>query len=438
MDYSFCSNMFTLGQAQRMQAALNSSQAGRNNLWTSANLVATGVSPTLAVIQEDSAAIEAKCAPIADFTGNYCYVCQGAKVQFTDESWNARPTGWNWTFTGATIASSTTRNPLVTFDSLWSQTITLTASDAAGSSSITKSHYVFVSPLWASFNGNFTDGFENNSLQWLVNNQSNDGTYWQQTSTAAYSGNNCLYLNSFAPAVYTNNTIPPEVITPAVNAGNLDDVMSPAISFQYVAAGGVLSFDYSCASAATDFSTLTETLTVGYSTNCGQSWANIATITGLNLANVGYRSSSFVPASQSDWVKYSVNLPGGVYHKPNVRFRLEYTSGVSSNNIYIDNVNISGVLSTDDMAQQDYNANLYPNPTNGNSTLSYTLPKEQNVSVLVTDMLGQQVAQPANEMQSAGQHSVNISKNGLPNGVYFIRIYAGNSQIAVKKLVILQ
>src|SRR6185437_3463084 len=80
MDYSFCSNMFTLGQAQRMQAALNSTQAGRNNLWSPANLIATGVSPVLAVTQEDSATIEKRCAPKADFTGNYCYVCQGAKV----------------------------------------------------------------------------------------------------------------------------------------------------------------------------------------------------------------------------------------------------------------------------------------------------------------------------------------------------------------------
>ena len=81
-------------------AALNSPQAGRNNLWSDSNLIATGVSPLLAVIPEDSAQIEQRCNPKADFTANTCMVCEGATVQFKDLTWNARPTKWNWTFTG--------------------------------------------------------------------------------------------------------------------------------------------------------------------------------------------------------------------------------------------------------------------------------------------------------------------------------------------------
>ncbi len=42
MDYTPCSSMFTEGQKTRMHAALNSSVAGRNNLWSSGNLIATG------------------------------------------------------------------------------------------------------------------------------------------------------------------------------------------------------------------------------------------------------------------------------------------------------------------------------------------------------------------------------------------------------------
>ncbi|RAJ02222.1 putative secreted protein (Por secretion system target) [Chitinophaga skermanii] len=41
MDYSNCPKMFTTGQADRMIAALNSSVAARNNLWSAANLAAT-------------------------------------------------------------------------------------------------------------------------------------------------------------------------------------------------------------------------------------------------------------------------------------------------------------------------------------------------------------------------------------------------------------
>lgn len=42
MTYAFCSAMFTYGQKDRVQAALNSAVAQRNNLWTPANLALTG------------------------------------------------------------------------------------------------------------------------------------------------------------------------------------------------------------------------------------------------------------------------------------------------------------------------------------------------------------------------------------------------------------
>jgi hypothetical protein len=42
MDYTDCPKMFTEGQKQRMLALLNSSTASRNNLWSNANLLATG------------------------------------------------------------------------------------------------------------------------------------------------------------------------------------------------------------------------------------------------------------------------------------------------------------------------------------------------------------------------------------------------------------
>lgn len=51
MDYSSCAKMFTLGQKNRMLAALNSTIAKRNNLWSPANLAATLIlQPTKRII----------------------------------------------------------------------------------------------------------------------------------------------------------------------------------------------------------------------------------------------------------------------------------------------------------------------------------------------------------------------------------------------------
>jgi len=43
MDYSFCPIVFTIGQADRMRAALNANVSSRNNLWSANNLAATGL-----------------------------------------------------------------------------------------------------------------------------------------------------------------------------------------------------------------------------------------------------------------------------------------------------------------------------------------------------------------------------------------------------------
>lgn len=51
MDYTPCPSMFSTGQKTRVIAALNSSLAGRNNLWTSSNLIATGCQSTATITE---------------------------------------------------------------------------------------------------------------------------------------------------------------------------------------------------------------------------------------------------------------------------------------------------------------------------------------------------------------------------------------------------
>lgn len=76
----------------------------------------------------------------------------GGTVHFIDVSapiylW--RPTSWNWEFSPSTGASAgptgiTAQNPIVTFVSAGSYTVTLTASNSAGSNEITKTNFVNV------------------------------------------------------------------------------------------------------------------------------------------------------------------------------------------------------------------------------------------------------------------------------------------------------
>ncbi len=77
--------------------------------------------------------------PIAAFSASPTSGNVPLKVQFTDQSTN-NPTSWKWSFGDGT--TSTTHNPLHTYIKAGSLTVTLTATNAAGSSKVTKTSYL--------------------------------------------------------------------------------------------------------------------------------------------------------------------------------------------------------------------------------------------------------------------------------------------------------
>lgn len=82
--------------------------------------------------------------PVANFTGTPTSVCTGGTVQYTDLSTNS-PTSWSWSFPSGTPATSTLQNPLITYNTVGVFNVTLTATNAAGSNSFTRTLYITVS-----------------------------------------------------------------------------------------------------------------------------------------------------------------------------------------------------------------------------------------------------------------------------------------------------
>ena len=79
----------------------------------------------------------------------------------------------------------------------------------------------------------------------------------------------------------------------------------------------------------------------------------------------------------------------------------------------------------------------YPNPFNPSTTIRFTLPNTCHVALRVFDVLGQEVATLANEVQVAGTHSIAWKPRGLASGVYMYRIEAGDF-VETRKLVFLK
>jgi len=80
--------------------------------------------------------------PIANFSSNVISGTAPLSVAFTDKS-TGTPTAWNWSF-GDGTTNSTVKNPTHRYSSAGNYTVTLTATNAAGSNTVTKSSYIKV------------------------------------------------------------------------------------------------------------------------------------------------------------------------------------------------------------------------------------------------------------------------------------------------------
>jgi hypothetical protein len=71
----------------------------------------------------------------------------------------------------------------------------------------------------------------------------------------------------------------------------------------------------------------------------------------------------------------------------------------------------------------------YPNPFNPSTTIQYALPHRSQVTLVVFNILGQQVAELFHGTVEAGLHEVRFDGSSLPSGVYVYRLQAeGRSQ----------
>ena len=126
MDYSDddCQTEFTADQKTRARAFLTGSRPG---LLTSAGCTEVAV-------------------PISEFTSECGSAsgCVGSSIQFYDIS-SYDPNSWSWTFTGGTPATSTDKNPLITYNTAGTYEVALEATNDFGTGiTETKTGYITI------------------------------------------------------------------------------------------------------------------------------------------------------------------------------------------------------------------------------------------------------------------------------------------------------
>lgn len=79
----------------------------------------------------------------------------------------------------------------------------------------------------------------------------------------------------------------------------------------------------------------------------------------------------------------------------------------------------------------------YPNPFNPATQIGYSVSERGNVSLVVYDLLGREVASLVNEVKEPGSYKVNFNASNLPSGVYTYRIQSGNF-VQTKKMMLMK
>ena len=144
---------------------------------------------------------QTEITPVAGFTGTPTTIMATQSVTFTDLSTN-NPTSWYWEFGDG--GTSTLENPVHTYNSTGTYSVTLTATNGAGSNSFTRPDYITVDPFVP---GYCASSGSNTTKEWI--NSMSIGSFTKN------SGSNNGYGNFISPAIpLYNNTLYGLLVSP--------------------------------------------------------------------------------------------------------------------------------------------------------------------------------------------------------------------------------
>lgn len=416
MDYASCPKMFTQGQTTRMRTALQSATGGRNNLWTPANLLATGITSGYT------------CTAVANFEANKLANCTGGTVTYTSTSQYGTSGGILWNFEGGTPATSTATSQVVSYAAPGSYSVSLTATNSIGSNTLNKLSYVTISNPGVGPQVPVAYDFEGATLPssiTILNANASSVTWAQKTNNGA---------NSTLKSIFINNASVSNI------GGHLDVIETPIFNFSGTS-NITLSYYYAYAKRV---ATQVDTFKIQYSLDCGGSWTNVlgfANTNAMATASGGTLSTAFNP-SAAQWINKIITpaLLGALNNKPSVKFRFYFRvdpSKTTANNMYLDQINITGSIVTA-ITELEKNMELviYPNPTASSSTLDFNIEAGKQAKISVMDLTGRILEEQLKTSGNDGHISHTINPNGsLASGVYIVSIDVNNQRVSKKVII---
>jgi len=263
-----------------------------------------------------------KNKPAANIFSNKKSACLGGQIQFADSSY-FNPTFRNWIFEGGSPATSTSANPLVSYNAVGKFKVTLIVGNAEGRDTSVLTNYIEIYTQGSTnmpFFQDFSDAgpFPPNGYR-LINPENNITWVLLPEVNAPNSLGGSLAFNNYAPPNVT---------------GQKDVLVLPKIAT--VGKNHLkMRFRYAYKAYQNFVAPAPDTLTIGFIKECGGLIVPLWKKGNLSLSTSGIGTSLFTPGD-NDWQTVQFDLDSLLAY-PELSFSFENKFGFG-NRIFIDDI----------------------------------------------------------------------------------------------------
>ncbi|MCX6251623.1 MAG: PKD domain-containing protein [Bacteroidetes bacterium] len=367
--------------------------------------------------------VSSTLVPQVNFSCDKNVLCEGEISSFHDSSLYC-PYSWVWDFQPNTVTylngtSATDQNPVVQYDHTGSYSVTLTVANACGSNTLTKWYYI----MYGGYTIPFTETFESGltTQGWTIGFQDGNITWDTVTITGTAPGNKAVWMNLFDD--------------PKIN--RRDQLISPPLDFTIFSSVS-MTFEHAYAQQ----SIVRDSLIVKISDDCGLTWTRVLSAGPDETPNVfathSQTNAEFFPQSAYDWCGsaygtpcYSLDLTPWA-GKRNIKVLFE-SYNRHGNNLFIDNINISGPVGIHDPAKDNKQVMIYPNPNEGIFTI-FIPDGSESLTMSVINPQGQVMFAEQFSAKTGGI-TRQLDLSGFAKDVYYIRLVS-SSKTFIEKVII--
>jgi len=350
---------------------------------------------------------EAPTRPVAKImVDKLTATCAGDIFYFDDYSMlNHTSATWSWTFEDANIATSSARNPQVSFNSTGSHLVTLTVTNAAG---ISDSDSVTIN-IEGLTNTALDEDFEVAFIPDGWSRESSGNLSWTYQNSVGGFGQstNSMFVNNF-------------VIS---QVGEFCDIIAPLNMANTNTSDAVLTFDVAYALYGAAYADALEVL---ISTDCGATWTSVYNKVGSVLATAPSTTAEFVPTA-SQWRQETIDLAAYIGNE-NVQVKFRNINGYGQP-IYVDNINLGSTLGIEEVATEVLT--FYPNPVQSSGNVFVRSKNNADIKLSVYNLQGKHIGTIFSQTNTA----IPIQQWNLSTGAYLYNIKS-NNKIKKGKLMI--